>query len=158
MPELKGLDVGGWVAWEGDVQGIRYADKGREKQRQGNIQAKAEAIANGTYKEAEKRGRKTEAWSKKKEAKAAKAVKAVKRERKREWKERELEEKIRAEVAGEKRDAPEGEGGDDNEDDWAAMEREERLVKKMRKGKIGKGEFEKLMAEEEAELGSFDDM
>lgn len=74
----------------------------------------------------------SEAWSAQKEAKARKAERRTKRERKREY----LQNKR-------KKDKEEKEEEDDN-DDWDELAAEERMAKKLKKGKIKEEEFDKM--------------
>lgn len=78
----------------------------------------------------------TEAWSAKKEAKMKKQERRTKKERKKEYL---------------KRKAEEVEKDDDDADDWDELAAEERMAKKVRKGKVNQKEFDTMFMDEDNE-------
>lgn len=162
MPELSGNGhQEGFTPWEGDLSGIRFADKARERQRQANLRAQEEKRERGEGEEGRKvRKKKTEAWSKKKEEKQERRERKEKRERKRAWKDRMREEQVREEVLRDLAKAKkEKEDAMAEEEEWERERQEERLAKRMRKGKLSAGEFDRLVGNvEEGEEGSFGDL
>lgn len=78
----------------------------------------------------------TEAWSAKKEAKMKKQERRTKKERKKEYLKRKAEEVDK----------------DDEEDDWEELAAEERMAKKVRKGKVNQKEFDSMFMDEDNEV------
>ena len=135
-----------------------YKAKQAEKERQA-------ALSGGQNDKKRKQLHRTSAWSEKQEAKDRKLDRQLKKQRKREYLKRVANGEIKeGEDKGEKSGDGEGDdsdGNDDDEDDtkkgdakggeveedeedsWEALAREERLAKKVKKGKLSAREFDK---------------
>lgn len=135
MPELRDANVDGFVAMDIDTNTIRYTDKAREKARM--ERKEREALLEGNDGD---EGRKTavmvkqqlkssDSWSKQKEKKQKKVDRKEK-------KQNNLKRK-------QQQGADEGVNGDDIDELMA----EGRLLKKLKKGKITKEEFEKRVGD-----------
>ncbi|XP_061173659.1 ATP-dependent RNA helicase DDX55-like [Saccostrea echinata] len=114
MPELKGKDVCNFIPVEADFNSIAYKDKNREKQRQ--IKLQSEESKPSKF----RRPPRSQAWSKQKERKDRKK------------KRREQKEMSR------KRKAEDEEKEEEEED----FQDDVKLMKKLKKGKISKEEFD----------------
>lgn len=124
MPELKGKVIGGFKKREIDVKSIPYKDKTRERQRQMKLKE-------GNEKEMKKSNIeqfKNKSWSKEKEKQAKRKVK----------KEKKNDLKRKRNITGYKFD-------DDEVDE---LSKEVRLMKKLKRGKITKDEFEIAVKDE----------
>ena len=84
------------------------------------------------------------AWSDQTDAKDRKVERKLKKERKREFLKRQREEAATKEKEGEQQD-------DGDDDDWDELAKEERMAKKLKKGKINQMEFD------ESVFGASDD-
>ncbi|KAL1917601.1 uncharacterized protein VTP21DRAFT_3994 [Calcarisporiella thermophila] len=139
MPELKNLKVQfdeAAVDWDS----YRYSDKAREKQRLKKMEEMRGQKEGGAIRNVKKREGANKAWSKQAERKERRVERRIKKERKREY----------AEGLKRKAEAEKGEPEDSDGDDWDELQREERLAKKARKGKIGWDEFERAVGEAES--------
>ncbi|KAI7825973.1 P-loop containing nucleoside triphosphate hydrolase protein [Gamsiella multidivaricata] len=152
MPELKNEKTGGGI--EGFVPAdinYKYQDKQKEavrvkklaeyKAKQAEKERKA-AEQGGQNDKKRKQIHKTSAWSEKQEAKERKVDRQLKKQRKREYLKR-----VANEVEDEDMD-----GDEDEEDSWEALAREERLAKKVKKGKLSAKEFDKQVGNMFGEL------
>ncbi|KAF9335555.1 ATP-dependent rRNA helicase spb4 [Podila minutissima] len=181
MPELKneksGGGIEGFVPAEIDMDKYKYQDKQKEAVRVKKLaehkakQAEKEkqAALNGDSKK-RKPINKASAWSEKQEAKERKLERQLKKQRKRDY----LKRKANGEIP-EGDDAKDGEGEDDNsddedgdedesgskdnnkddredEDDWEELQNEERLAKKVKKGKMSSRDFDKQVGNMFADL------
>lgn len=89
------------------------------------------------------------AWSDKTQARERKDERRTKKERKREF------------LKGEKRKSEAAATGDEeeeDEDEWTELQREERLAKKVKTGKMGRKEFERAVGMEEDETVEDEDL
>lgn len=80
---------------------------------------------------------KAKAWSEQVDAKERKADRKLKKERKREFLKRQREQ--------EKQPKQPQEDDDDDEDDWDELAQEERMAKKLKRGKINQMEFDETV-------------
>ncbi|KAG0318153.1 ATP-dependent rRNA helicase spb4 [Dissophora globulifera] len=166
MPELKneksGGSIQGFVPADIDMDKYKYQDKQKEAVRVKKLaeykakQAEKEkqaALSGGLNDKKRKQIQRTSAWSDKQEAKERKVDRQLKKQRKREYLKRVANGEIKE---GEGKDSKEniennedGENGsgaeeeEDEEDSWEALAREERLAKKVKKGKLSAKEFDK---------------
>ena len=115
MPELKGKQVSGFLKFDVDIKSIRYRDKTREKQRQ--VKIIKEQL------EPKEFVRKEPSWSKDKEKKTKKEIRKLKRENSKRKREN-LKHSF-----------------DDN--DLDELSKEVGLMKKLKRGKITKEQFDK---------------
>ncbi|ORX63886.1 DEAD-domain-containing protein [Basidiobolus meristosporus CBS 931.73] len=132
MPELKDRQVD-FSPPDVNLDELKYLDKAKEKQRLLKLKERENRP------EREPRApKKKQAWSDKQEAKDRRAERRLKKDKKREY----LNQKaIEAAIQlGKKRDASDDE---DDDDEWESLQREERLAKKVKKGKMKQSEFEK---------------
>ncbi|KAF9343112.1 ATP-dependent rRNA helicase spb4 [Mortierella sp. AD094] len=168
MPELKneksGGSIQGFVPADIDMDKYKYLDKQKEAVRVKKLaeykakQAEKEkqAALNGENDKKRKQIHKSSAWSEKQEAKERKLDRQLKKQRKREYLKRvangEIKEGDKSE--GNKDDDDEDDGDDsdegdankedeEDEDSWEALAKEERLAKKVKKGKLSAKEFDK---------------
>ncbi|KAF8961346.1 ATP-dependent rRNA helicase spb4 [Entomortierella lignicola] len=169
MPELKneksGGSIQGFVPADIDMDKYKYQDKQKEAVR---VKKLAEYKAKQAEKEKElalngdqndkkrKQIHKSSAWSEKQEAKERKLDRQLKKQRKREYLKRvangEIKEGDNKKESKEDNDDDDdddsnNEGEDANEEDeedsWEALAKEERLAKKVKKGKLSSKEFDK---------------
>ncbi|KAI1311607.1 ATP-dependent rRNA helicase spb4 [Mortierella claussenii] len=171
MPELKneksGGSIQGFVPADIDMDKYKYQDKQKEAVRVKKLaeykakQAEKEKLAAESGNANDKKRKqvhKSSAWSEKQEAKDRKLDRQLKKQRKRDYLKRVANGEIKE---GEKKDAEgeddDEEGDDDNqdtkkgkmdvdedeEDSWEALAKEERLAKKVKKGKLSAREFDK---------------
>jgi len=117
MPELKGRKFPDFVSEEMDFSQIPFKDKGREKQRLGNVK-KAEEAGEDYHSKKKDYVPKTVSWSKQNDKKERKVkrreIKEIKRKRKQET----------------------------NDEDMADLDKDLRLMKKLKKKKITDEEFD----------------
>ncbi|KAF9438704.1 ATP-dependent rRNA helicase spb4 [Entomortierella beljakovae] len=161
MPELKNEKsegtIHGFTPADFDMDKYKYQDKQKEAVR---IKKLAEYKAKQAQKEKEaalkgeqndkkrKQIHKTSAWSEKQEAKERKVDRQLKKQRKKEYLKRVANGEIKP---GEKDSQNKDDGSDedkkeedeDEEDSWEALAKEERLAKKVKKGKMSAKEFDK---------------
>ena len=123
-----------------DVEKIAYADKAREKQRQLTLQQRPDRQHNHKRKKREE-----DAWSKKKQLKERRLERREKKERKRIAIEKAQEVQLDKQLAEEKACM-----SDDG--DWEDMQKETRLLKKLKTGKISKQQFEAELGETDVEV------
>ncbi|XP_014672423.1 PREDICTED: ATP-dependent RNA helicase DDX55-like [Priapulus caudatus] len=121
MPETKGLRFRNFAKVDVDTNTIRYKDKNREKQRQAQLKRMQEPGYVPTKRL--HRQQKTVAWSKQKEQQEKKQEKKMKRKLKQETVYNEEEE----------------------EEDLEELEKDARLLKKMKKGKISREECDRQL-------------
>ncbi|KAG0221228.1 P-loop containing nucleoside triphosphate hydrolase protein [Mortierella sp. GBAus27b] len=169
MPELKiereDGAIDGFTPADIDMDKYKYQDKQKEAVRVKKLaehkakQAEKEkqAAQDGGNRDKKRKISKTSAWSEKQEAKERKIERQLKKQRKRDYLKRVANGEIK-EGEGKKndgKDSPESEdsdderGGkskmevDDDEESWEELAREERLAKKVRKGRMSAREFDK---------------
>ncbi|CAO3689517.1 unnamed protein product [Umbelopsis vinacea] len=140
MPELKNKTN---VKFEEETinwDTFKYLDKSREKKRLKELEEykKSAPVA------AKHDKPKAKAWSDQTDAKDRKVERKLKKERKREFLKRQREEAATKEKEGEQQD-------DGDDDDWDELAKEERMAKKLKKGKINQMEFD------ESVFGASDD-
>jgi len=140
MPELKGKSSINFEEEDMNWDTYKYQDKNREKKRLKELEEYKKAAP-----VAPKQGKpKAKAWSEKTDAKDRKVERKLKKERKREFLKRQREEQAN-------KDKLEHEDDDDDDDDWDDLAKEERMAKKLKKGKINQMEFD------ESVFGASDD-
>ncbi|KAF8929461.1 ATP-dependent rRNA helicase spb4 [Dissophora ornata] len=168
--EKSGGGIQGFVPADNDMDKYKYQDKQKEvvrvkklteyKAKQAEKEKQA-ALSGGQNDKKRKQIHKTSAWSEKQEAKDRKFDRQLKKQRKREYLKRVANGEVKE---GEKNEDGEGGEGDDSdeegdtkkgddkdedveaeeeEDSWEALAREERLAKKVKKGKLSAREFDK---------------
>ncbi|WAR03879.1 DDX55-like protein [Mya arenaria] len=118
MPETKGKDISNFCEVAISVKDIQYIDKSLEKKRQEQLKSESSRRNNVDMKR--KRHQKTESWSGKKDQKD--------RKRKR----REVKEKKRLQPVVER----------DNGEDLLSLDEDIRMIKKLKKKKISKEQFD----------------
>ncbi|RUS20365.1 P-loop containing nucleoside triphosphate hydrolase protein [Endogone sp. FLAS-F59071] len=139
MPELKDHKYE-YEATDVNFDAYKYADKVREKQRLKKLAeekikiAKSRPLAATTHKMTKG------AWSDKTQARERKDERRVKKERKREFLKGEKR-KSEAAAAGDEEEEDE----DEDENEWVELQREERLAKKVKTGKMGREEFQRAV-------------
>ncbi|KAF9110220.1 ATP-dependent rRNA helicase spb4 [Mortierella sp. AM989] len=169
MPELKneksGGSIQGFVPAEFDMDKYKYQDKQKEAVRVKKLneykakQAEKEkqAALNGDQNDKKRKQiHRTSAWSEKQEAKERKLDRQLKKQRKREYLKRVANGEIKEgdKSGGNKEDDDDDDSGsdeedagkkdeEDEEDSWEALAKEERLAKKVKKGKLSAKEFDK---------------
>ncbi|KLO18627.1 DEAD-domain-containing protein [Schizopora paradoxa] len=144
MPELKKRSRDGWEDADVDWNTYAFADKTREAQRLAAAQDTAKLEAQRKAKEKETHNRKDKkvknaAWSDKVERKEEREKRREKRARKKQWKA--ANEAVAQQDASKKRKEAE-----EDADDWDELAREERMAKKVKKGKASKEEFDEEFA------------
>ncbi|KAI0724030.1 DEAD-domain-containing protein [Cerioporus squamosus] len=146
MPELKDVSREGWEDADVDWNAYAYADKAQE--------AKRLAEASQPTPDAEEIRRRKEERAEKEKANAAWSNK----ERKREERDKRREKKVRKKKwqktqaaanteAGTKRGRDDAAGSEEDEDDWEALAKEERMAKRVKKGQVSQGEFDAEFAD-----------
>ena len=118
MPELKGKEITNFTATDIDVQAIQYKDKNREKQRQKRL---SDGLGSEPHAKKRKFCKQSDAWSKKKERK----IKQEKRKARREHQKLQRKQKHTF-----------------DQDELDDLAKEANLIKKLKRGKITKVEFE----------------
>ncbi|KAG0226974.1 mannosyl-oligosaccharide alpha-1,2-mannosidase [Actinomortierella wolfii] len=170
--KMEGGRIPGFEPADLDMDTYKYVDKQKEAQRLKKLEQHRAKLAEKAKQELEEEARngksknkkviaKTTAWSHKLEAKERKMERQLKKQRKRdflkrkaageideeaeeEWRKKRNKQGAESEKGKESSDAEMGsDGDDDDEDSWEALQREERLAKKLRQGKISKKDFEK---------------
>lgn len=129
MPELKNMDVSAFSTFDIDTNTIRFKDKNREKAR---IERDKKKTLEKQAHDGERKKMK-ESWSKEKEKKNKKAGRKEKKDLKRKHN------AVRCQEENE-------DGGDVDE-----LLREARLMKKLKRGKISKQQFQQQLNEQEEE-------
>lgn len=133
MPELKDKKDIIFTEEDLDWDTFKYADKSREKKRLKELEEYRKSLP-----VAPKAGKpKAKAWSEQVDAKERKADRKLKKERKREFLKRQREQ--------EKQPKQPQEDDDDDEDDWDELAQEERMAKKLKRGKINQMEFDETV-------------
>ncbi|EJU02514.1 DEAD-domain-containing protein [Dacryopinax primogenitus] len=140
MPELAkspSPNVGVWVEAVLDWDKYAYVDPLREKQRQAGLeQGKTEAAT--AERELRKQAKvaqkaKNGAWSDKTKHRALRELRRDKKKRKKEWEKKTATTPASA-LTGNDDDSDDGE-------DWKELQKEQRLAKKVRKGRVSQAEF-----------------
>ena len=126
MPELKGKKIEGFKNADTDINSIPYQDKTREKQRQSRIAKEKEFGPKSTLQ------RKDKSWSREKDRKSKK-----------------LQRKEKKENLKRKRNNVKH---NFNDEDLDELSREVGLMKKLKKGKISKDEFDLAIKDNDDEL------
>ncbi|KAF9174523.1 ATP-dependent rRNA helicase spb4 [Mortierella sp. AD011] len=165
MPELKNEksdgSIQGFMPADIDMDKYKYQDKQKEAVRVKKLaeykakQAEKEkqAALNGENDKKRKQIHKSSAWSEKQEAKERKLDRQLKKQRKREYLKRVANGEIKeGDKSNSNKDEDNGDDSDegnanredeDEEDSWEALAKEERLAKKVKKGKMSAKEFDK---------------
>lgn len=130
MPELKESEHS-FVPSVVDMDTYAYADKTREKQRQELLLKQAEPRAPKP-----KSKQPAGSWSDKQAAKDSKLLRQEKKKRKRDW----LQKQHDGAISEQKNSDNEQE-----DDDWAALRQEEKLAKKVKRGKMSAQDMEALL-------------
>ncbi|PVD31316.1 hypothetical protein C0Q70_06728 [Pomacea canaliculata] len=123
MPELRGKTVGSFTPADVDFDAIPFKDKTREQQRVLKLQS-----AENKKSKPMARPPRSEAWSRKKEKKQKKQTRKEKKMMKSKNSCKEMPLKRSRE--------------EDGEDEWDELEKDIRLIKKLKKGKISQDQFE----------------
>ncbi|KAF7730397.1 ATP-dependent rRNA helicase spb4 [Apophysomyces ossiformis] len=132
MPELKDIKDIEFETEDMDWDSYKYMDKNREAKRQREMNQEQQAKKPAR----DHKQKKSVAWSDKQDAKARKQERKTKRDRKKEAIKRKQDEmKARQDAA------------EEEEDDWDELAAEERMAKKVKKGKMDKKEFEAMFFE-----------
>ncbi|KAF9567303.1 DEAD-domain-containing protein, partial [Agrocybe pediades] len=147
MPELKDIDRTSWQDTDISWDTFAYADPAQETKRLAELAEKAVKMEANASEERKRKKKKTEAWSDKLEKKEEKEKRREKRKLKKKWLKSQADASAQSEqdkVTGKRRrDAEEsGPGSDDDADDWAELQREEKMAKKVRKGTTSQQEFD----------------
>ncbi|KAF9975329.1 ATP-dependent rRNA helicase spb4 [Actinomortierella ambigua] len=180
--KTEGGRIPGFEPADLDMDNYKYLDKQKEVQRVKKLeqhrakmaekaQQELEAAAAGEQKSHKKTIAKTAAWSNKLEAKERKMERQLKKQRKRdflkrkaagevdeeaeeEWKRKKNKQESAKDKDSEDAEMEDAEENDDDDDEesWEALQREERLAKKMRQGKISKKDFDKQVGNAFADL------
>ena len=130
MPELKKMSSDSFTPSDIDIDSIPYLDKQREKQRQLKLKQGKQEGATNTPSNRTDRFKNDQSWSKSKEKK-------IKKEKR----------KARKENLKRKREETEF-----DEDDLYELSREVNLMKKLRRGKISKEQFQKAVKDDYDDL------
>ncbi|KAL0091350.1 P-loop containing nucleoside triphosphate hydrolase protein [Phycomyces blakesleeanus] len=142
MPELRDKKDLQFEYQDIDWDNYKYLDKQKEEKRvREMLEYKATAQARAEAQAKAQKPKKSSAWSEKQDAKDRKLDRKAKKERKREFLKRSLEEaKIKKE---------------ESEDDWDELANEERLAKKVKRGRMDRNEFDKMVMgdDEDFDLG-----
>ncbi|GBC07582.1 hypothetical protein RclHR1_07550002 [Rhizophagus clarus] len=132
MPELKDYKTNNFEEFTVDMDEYKYADKSREKKRRQKLSEKNLKYAMQSDKIYKRRQHPKGSWSAKKLAKQRKVERKFKKTRKKEFlKKRNADDMMSSNVI------------DVVGDEWEELQKEERLAKKLKKGKIKKEEYEK---------------
>ncbi|SAM01604.1 hypothetical protein [Absidia glauca] len=135
MPELKNSNVVTFDTVEMNWDTYAYGDKNKELKRQRELKEFAAKPKKPAF-EKDLKPKKSSAWSNKTEAKERKLDRRLKKDRKKDYL---------------KRKQDNDDDDDDNDgDDWDELAKEERLAKKMRKGKISRQDFDTMMGDDDA--------
>ncbi|ORZ21298.1 P-loop containing nucleoside triphosphate hydrolase protein [Absidia repens] len=140
MPELKNSNQTTFVNADIDWDSYAYTDKQRELKRQREMKEYAARPKKPSFDE--RKPKKSSAWSNKTEAKERKQDRRLKKDRKNDY----LKRKQESEKASDKMD-----DDDDGDDDWDDLAKEERLAKKVRKGKLTRKDFDTMMGDGDLE-------
>ncbi|KAK7089702.1 ATP-dependent RNA helicase DDX55-like isoform X2 [Littorina saxatilis] len=147
MPELKGKIVKSFTPAEVDLDSVPYKDKVREKLRKEKLEKfRQQKLEEGETKKKKLHARppKSEAWSKQKDRKSNRQRRKEKTQNK-----TKKEEQV---TAAAKRSHAEADG------DFDDLEKDMRLIKKLKKGKISRDQFDKeFVGKEDPEDASSDD-
>jgi len=144
MPELKSIDTSHWRDADIEWNSYSYADKAQEAKRLTSAAAVKES--SDAKRSSSKVSKDQIPWSKQLSKKDAKQKRCVQKTRKKAWKaSTQLEEGHKEHTALKRsRFGSEEKCVDptEAEDDWASLAEEERLAKKLKKGKISQAEFD----------------
>ncbi|KAI9307414.1 P-loop containing nucleoside triphosphate hydrolase protein [Cunninghamella echinulata] len=136
MPEIKNSKSITFEEEPMDWDNYAYTEKNRELKRKREMQERASKPQKQPKNQ--EKPKKSAPWSQKTEAKNKKMDRKVKKERKNEYLKR-TQEEMNANKNG---------GDGDDEDDWDELAKEERLAKKVRKGKLSKKQFNDMVDED----------
>lgn len=144
MPELKGIETSRWHEADIEWNNYSYADKAQEAKR---LKSAAEAQQATDCKRSPSDNKQDKIpWSKQLAKKDTKEKRRVQKTRKKAWIASTRPEKECKEHSTLKRMRADGEeklvDSADAEDDWTSFAEEERLAKKLKKGKITQDEFD----------------
>ncbi|KAF9582874.1 ATP-dependent rRNA helicase spb4 [Lunasporangiospora selenospora] len=162
MPELKNdkTDGGvpGFVPADFDMDKYKYQDKQKEVVRVKKLEAykakqaereKERLAKDGGGGQGDKKRKKTAAWSAQTDAKERKMERQLKKLRKRDYLKRlaageVTDEKSKKSKDGKQSDSDDESDGEGNEEEsWEDLQKEERLAKKVKKGKLSSRDFDK---------------
>ncbi|KAJ8472381.1 hypothetical protein ONZ45_g16672 [Pleurotus djamor] len=144
MPELKDINTSLWRDADLNWDTYAYADAPQESKRLEALKASKEARLTTDQRKPSRaqKKKKNEAWSSQVTKKEEKDKRKEKRQRKKKW----LQTHAQAQLPGEgpidstkKRSASES---DEESDDWAEIAKEERMVKKLKRGNITQAAFD----------------
>ncbi|KAI7858548.1 P-loop containing nucleoside triphosphate hydrolase protein [Circinella umbellata] len=132
MPELRDAKEVTFTPEENmDWDKYKYMDKNREAKRQREIKARPQQKPQ-TVKP------KNEAWSKKTDAKVRKVERRTKKDRKKEFLKKRKQEEVQ--------DDDNNNNADNDEDDWEELAKEERMAKKVKRGRMNQEKFDEMFA------------
>ncbi|KAI9271611.1 P-loop containing nucleoside triphosphate hydrolase protein [Phascolomyces articulosus] len=129
MPELRDAKEITFTPEEMDWATYKYLDKNREAKRQREM-AKPQKPQNSV-----KPKKSNEAWSGKRDAKARKVERRTKKDRKKEF----LKKRKQEDVVDDK-------DNEDDQDDWDELAKEERMAKKVKRGRMNQEMFDEMFA------------
>ncbi|TFK75885.1 DEAD-domain-containing protein [Pluteus cervinus] len=144
MPELKGVDRTLWQDALLDWDTYAYANPAQEAKRLAevaNSSEKASERAKKNTERAEKR-KNNGAWSDKVVRKEGKEKRKEKKSKKKQWLKAQQIIATESSSSTLKRTREADSEDDDDGDDWAALQKEERMAKKLRQGQISQREFD----------------
>ncbi|KAI0780729.1 DEAD-domain-containing protein [Trametes elegans] len=147
MPELKDVPREGWQDADVDWNTYAYADKAQEAKRLAEASKPtftSEDIMKRKAQRAEKQ-KHNAAWSDQTKRREEREKRKEKKDRKKKW--LKTQEGASGEQPGNKRGLDAKEDGDEDEDDWAELAREERMAKRVKKGHASQSEFDAEFAD-----------
>jgi ATP-dependent RNA helicase DDX55/SPB4 len=139
MPELKLVKDLNFEPEEMDWDNFKYLDKMRDAKRLRELKEYQEKIKEAKPQFQKK---KAAAWSEKADAKERKQVRKEKKQKKKEFLKRQVEE----EKESQKRKLEEDK---EDQDDWAELAREEKMAKKVKKGRMDKKAFNDMLMDDD---------
>ncbi|KAI8089933.1 P-loop containing nucleoside triphosphate hydrolase protein [Halteromyces radiatus] len=141
MPELKNAKQVTFEEVDMDWNAYSYTDKNKELKRKRELEEAALKPKKPTPDT--RRPKKTTAWSNKIEAKDRKADRRLKKDRKKDYLKRKQDSQ---------QDTMDDNDDDLDDNDWDDLAKEERLAKKVRKGKISRQDFDAMMNDDDLDL------
>ncbi|KAG2221660.1 hypothetical protein INT45_001185 [Circinella minor] len=134
MPELRDAKEVTFTPEENmDWDKYKYMDKNREAKRQREIKARPQQKPQTV-----KPKKTSEAWSKKTDAKVRKVERRTKKDRKKEFLKKRKQEEVQ--------DDDNNNNADNDEDDWEELAKEERMAKKVKRGRMNQEKFDEMFA------------
>ncbi|PSR94048.1 hypothetical protein PHLCEN_2v4476 [Hermanssonia centrifuga] len=144
MPELKDAPKDGWQDADMNWSAYSYIDKVKEAKRLAEAEKKPVSMVDieSTKRQRAEQKKVNAAWSNNSSRREEREKRKEKKDRKRKW------EKTQLNSATENgtKDDKELDSGED-EEDWEELAREERMAKKVKRGEVSQGEFDKEFAD-----------